>query len=161
LLTESGLSTTGTAFALNSAEEAGWDAEKYREWYSALETKMTPANSPGDLFEITHTGSHNFRLSGGNEEFWADGLRYDTILESKYIKNPARSPFIEGSEVPDFIRNKIVREVKNEFGRIKSIIDDPKNPLSKVEVITNDTRAQKFFENLMKELDINGKVIIK
>jgi hypothetical protein len=43
--------------------------------------------------------------------------------------------------------------------RMSKIIKDPSNPLTDVEVIVNDPRANEFFLNLLKKYNINGRII--
>jgi hypothetical protein len=88
-------------------------------------------------------------------------LNDSTILETKLITDPKTSPFIAGSEIPDFLRTKIVGEVEGEFARMAKIIGDPANPLTSVQVIVSDQKAVPFFEALLKKYNVPGKVIVK
>jgi RHS repeat-associated protein len=126
---------------------------------ASLQTKLTPRNTPQDLFEIANTGPRNYLLEGGGVRFWADGVMGTTIQESKFIINAKSSPFINGSAAPQFIRQKIVSQVNDEFARMAKIIGDPSNPIKNVEVIVSDPAANQFFVDLLKKYGLNGRVI--
>ena len=141
--------------------EAETLAVKYRKWYSGLPLKPTPTSSAEDAFEIANTGSNNYLISGGGKQLWADGIRDTVIQEAKYIGNPERSPFIAGSKIPEFLRTKIVSDVEGEFARMAEIINSGETPLKSVEVITNNAQAVPFFEGLLKNFGLQGKVLVK
>ncbi len=147
---------------VGAANPKGFKPPPIDKFISGLKTRPTPANSPQDLFEIEHTGPVNYLAKGGNEEVWIDGIERSTatILESKMIKDPSRSPFISGSQIDPEIRHIILSQVRDEFRRINLVIQDPKNPFNKLKVITNNTDAKAYFESLMKELGIKGTVTI-
>lgn len=98
-------------------------------------------------------------IQGGGEEFWADGIAGDTILEAKFVSNAASSPFIAGSNIPDNLRAKINAKIEDEFYRMSKIISDPSNPLREVEVIVNDAKANQFFIDLLRKHGLDGRVI--
>jgi hypothetical protein len=100
-------------------------------------------------------------VTGGGEKFFTDGIKDSTILETKLVTDPARSPFIPGSKIPDFLRTKIVGEVEGEFARMAKILNDSTNPLKSVEVIVSDQRAVPFFEALLKKYGVPGRVIVQ
>ncbi|MBI2840518.1 MAG: Ig-like domain-containing protein, partial [Acidobacteria bacterium] len=128
---------------------------------AGLPTKPTPSNTVKDLYEIEQTGPVNYLAQGGGETVWIDGSSGKWILEAKFIQTPGRSPFIPGSNIPEWLRLKIQDEVRAEFRRIGMVIADPSNPLSSLRVITNDARAQAFFESLMKQYEIPGEIVIR
>lgn len=137
-----------------------WTPAQYAEWFSKLETKKTPTNTAPHLYEIKHTGGINYLIKGGGVEFWADGIRDASVIETKMIVNPPRSPYIAGSKTPDFIREKAVADVRGEFDRVAKIVRDDGNPLTSMRVITNDAKAVPFFESLLREYNIPGGVIV-
>ncbi|WP_407653817.1 hypothetical protein [Archangium lipolyticum] len=83
------------------------------------------------------------------------------MLETKYIEKPGMSPFIEGSACNDDIRQIIRTKQEKEFGRYAAVILDPATPAVGLEVIVNDARALPFFRELMSELGIPGRVVVK
>lgn len=135
-------------------------SEEVEEFVSHLPKIPTPNNAPEDLFEIEHTGPYNFLVSGGGTKVFIDGYRGRTILESKYVKNADRSPFVSGSSIPSFLRNKILQQVRDELQRISNVIKDPSNPFDSLEIIVNNSDAKSFFESWLQELDISGTVVI-
>jgi hypothetical protein len=131
---------------------------KVDDFVAGLSTKRTPLNRPADLFEIEQTGELNFRVSGGGTQVDIDGFTNTTILEAKFIDKPGRSPFIEDSNIPPFIREKIHREQRNEFERLNAVIQDPKVPFNRLEVRINDQRGIPYFQSLIDEFQIPGNV---
>lgn len=79
-------------------------------------------------------------------------------MEAKFIDKPARSPFVENSNIPDFLRDKIVREQRSEFQRLKAVVSDPQVPFNRVEVRINDQRGVPYFQSLLDEFEIPGQV---
>lgn len=137
-----------------------WNDDRYKEWFASLLTKNTPANTLPDIFEIKHTGGRNYLLKGSGEELWADGIADRTVLEAKMIVTPKRSPFISGSSIPETIRGEIVGKVGDEFRRASIIMRDEGNPLTSMRVYINHPGAKPFFEELMREHNIPGEVIV-
>jgi hypothetical protein len=135
-------------------------SDKIENFISSLSKRRTPSNSPEDLFEIKHTGEWNYQVEGGNTKVFIDGYRGRTILECKYINDPERSPYIPSSTIPDFLRRKILKQIRDEFQRIRNVIEDPKNPFDSLEVITNNSAAQLFFEELLKEFNLEYNVTL-
>ena len=82
-------------------------------------------------------------------------------MEAKYIGNPEASPYIPGSTAPQFIRDQIIGQFRDELKRYGDIIADPNNPLTKLDVIINNQGAKEFIESLLREFNIPGQVIIK
>ncbi len=77
------------------------------------------------------------------------------------MEKPERSPFIPDSNIPPFIRDKIVGEVEDEFRRYAAVLHDSNTPAKGLEVIINDPRAVPFFERLLKKYNIPGSVVVK
>lgn len=159
----SGIPGQYSIYLVASDHKVGDYTSSIEEWVSSFPRKNTPTNTPKDLYEIRHTGPENIQVSGGGESIWADGIRPSdaTLLETKYIGNPERSPFIAGSDAPDFIRDSVVAEVDDEFRRYAAVIHDAQTPVEALEVITNDSRAIPFFEDLLQKYGIPGRVVIK
>lgn len=135
-------------------------SDRVEEFISRFPKKQTPNNSVEDLFEIQHTGEWNYQIEGGGTKIFIDGYRDRTILEAKYINDPDRSPYIPSSKIPDFIRQKIVKQMRDEFQRIGNVINDPDNPFDSLEIITNHPEAKAFFEKLLLDFNIPASVII-
>jgi hypothetical protein len=152
-----------TAREVKEKENRAVLEKAFNDWVEGLPQKETPSNTPQDLFEITHTGPRNHQVSGGGEKVWTDGVRAldQSLLEAKYIEKPERSPFIEPSECPEFVRERILEKVRDEFRRYSEVIKDPANPSKRLEVIVNDARAVPLFEALLKEYGIPGRVVVR
>jgi hypothetical protein len=148
--------------SVNIIVKRPWSDQEYSNWLSNLETKNTPRNTPQDLYEIKHTGDKNYRIEGGGEKFWADGIEGKTVvLEAKKIVLPERSPFIPASLIDERFRNIIISKVEDEFRRIALILRDEGNPLTSVRIIISDAQAKPFFESLLLDHALPGKVVIE
>jgi hypothetical protein len=83
------------------------------------------------------------------------------LFKCKFIIQPDRSPFIEGSQIPNVIREKIVNRVADEFFRYAAVINDPDTPINALEVIINEPSAVPFFQELLRRYRIPGRVFYK
>jgi hypothetical protein len=68
-------------------------------------------------------------------------LKTGQAIEVKYVGNPERSPFAPGSDIQEFIREKILADQESEFYRYGRVISDTGNPLTGLQVVTNDPAA--------------------
>lgn len=157
------------ANGLNKAEDAtkGLGAadesiEALEAWQQSLPKKPTPNGTVNDQYEIQHTGSYNYQVTGGGEKVWADGIELQSrsLLEAKYVGTPGRSPFIEGSQCYPFVRAKIVGQVEDEFRRYAAVLKDPSTPVKTLRVIINNQDAVPFFEKLLAKYGIQGQVVV-
>lgn len=141
----------------------GDELAESQRYFDELPRKKTPDRTPADAYEREHTGDYNYTLRGGGEKVDADGYRVTDggALEAKHVGNPARSPFRDDSSIPEPVREKILRQQDDEFRRYGQVVNDPSNPVRRVEVITNDPRAVPYFERLMDKYSIQGRVVVK
>jgi hypothetical protein len=97
---------------------------------------------------------------GGGKKVNADGVSIDPpeLMEAKYIDKPKRSPYVDDSECPSYVRENAVKEVTDEFSRYAAVLRDPAVPASALDVIVSDAAAVPFFEALMKQFSIPGRV---
>jgi hypothetical protein len=130
------------------------------QWASQLERRATPSHSSNYQYQIKYAGPQEILVQGGGEEIWADGIRVADgfLLECKFIVHPDRSPFIENSQIPNFIRQKIVNRIADEFFRYAAVINDPNTPIKALEVIINEPSAIPFFQKLLQRYKIPGRV---
>jgi len=133
------------------------------EWASQFKRRTTPSHSPNYQYQIKYAGIQEIQVQGGGEKIWADGIRVEDgfLLECKFIVLPGRSPFIEDSHIPNFIREKIVNRVAEEFFRYAAVINDPNTPINALEVIINEPNAAPFFQELLRQYKIPGRVLYK
>jgi len=134
-----------------------------KEWSQGFPITETPLNTDRDRFEIEQTGPLNIQVVGGGERIWVDGIRYNDgyLLDAKYVEKPERSPFIDGSNCPDFIRESVKEEVDEEFRRYGAVINDESNPVQGLEVITNEEQAAPYFADLMDQHNVPGHVVVR
>ncbi|WP_445405333.1 LysM peptidoglycan-binding domain-containing protein [Acinetobacter pittii] len=123
-----------------------------------LYRKNTPTHNSAGLFEIEQTGSYNYRVVGGGTAIDIDGYLGTTMLDAKFIEKPMNSPYVEGSKVPEFLRAKIMKEQQYEVQRYKTVIDDQTVPFKRLDILTNEPKAQQYFQNLMDQYNVPGTV---
>ncbi len=117
--------------------------------------------SPPRVYQESVTTGIEYELKGGaNSKIWADGLDKSTgtVIEAKYISNPSASPFVEGSSCYPPVRQKILDEVTDEFRRYADIIKDPNTPLTQIEIFVSDASGVPYFQKLLNDFSIPGKV---
>ena len=127
-----------------------------------LPSRPTPNNTAADAFEIAHAGPTNYTVRGGGATVNADGIdvRTGELLEAKYTDNPARSPYVDDSNIPQFLRDKVRAEQADEFRRYGEVIKDPSNPLVGLRVIVSDPSLEPYFRTLLTEYNIPGRVVV-
>ncbi|MUG96991.1 hypothetical protein F7734_33510 [Scytonema sp. UIC 10036] len=138
-------------------------SESIENWIKALPKRSTPTYSQRYQFQIKYCGTEEIQVKDGGEQIWADGINTQTgeLLEAKFVDNPTNSPYVSGSNIPPFIRTKIVNDVENEFRRYAAVINDPNTPVESLQVIVNIQEAVPFFENLLKKYNIQGHVVVR
>jgi hypothetical protein len=148
----------GSTVALTEEEQAAAQA-----WADELPTKATPVNDARGVYEVNQTGEDNLLMQGGDQQIWADGFRAEdgNALEAKYISKPGRSPFVEGSDAPQFIRDKAIADITSEVTRYGAVVKDAATPVRALEVVTNDPGAAQVFARIMQELGVPGRVVIR
>lgn len=137
-----------------------WSQDECRRWFDSLPTRPARANEPEDIYQRIHAGNTEYRVSGGDQSYWADGIERRTALNAKMVVKAEISPFIEGSGIGDYIRRKIERKLRDEFYRAGQVLHDAGNPLTSLRIITNDVRAVNYFERLMREYNVPGEAVV-
>ncbi len=134
-----------------------------REWRDSLPTLDTPTRTPANRYEIEHTGPLNYEMRAGDVKINADGFREidAAALDAKHVGSRDRSPFVPDSAVPDFIREKNRLAIASELQRYRAIIESPDTPVRGLEIVTNDIRAVPYFEDLLREYDVVGRVVVR
>ncbi|MGZ3459375.1 MAG: restriction endonuclease fold toxin-2 domain-containing protein [Archangium sp.] len=138
------------------------DPEAFEAWIRQAERRKTPTGTESYRFQFDHAGDEEFLVRGGGKEVWADGYRSSEayLLELKHVEKPESSPFIKGSRCNEVVRGKIREKELEQFLRYAAILKDPATPAVGLEIILNDARAVPFFEALMKELGIPGRIVV-
>ena len=140
------------------------DPTNYVEtWARSFPRRLTPTYSQRYQFQIRHCGVEEIRVRDGGEEIWADGINFQTgqLLEAKFIGNPVNSPYISNSNIPPFIRHKVIADVENEFRRYAAVIKDSETPVIELQVIVNIEEAVPFFASLLNQFNLSGSVIVR
>jgi len=68
---------------------------------------------------------------------------------------------VKNSQLPDFLRQRILIRLEDEFYRYAAVINDPNTPLIGLEVITNEPLAIPFFQELLNRFNIPGRVVVR
>jgi hypothetical protein len=140
------------------------DPVAFEKWIRKAQRRL-PRETPEKAMEFQkkHAGAEEFLVEGGGKQVWADGARASDarLLDTKHVDKPETSPFIEGSACGDTARQFIRKKEADLLLRYAAVIRDPVTPAVGLEVIVNDARAVLFFESLMSELGIPGRVVVK
>jgi hypothetical protein len=139
------------------------DPAAFDEWLQQAERRPLPVKPEEPYgFQRRHAGTEELLVKGGGEKVWADGARASDahLIDAKYVEKPDTSPFVIGSTCDDAVRQLIRKKEANQFSRYAAVILDPKTPVVGLEVIVNDSRAVSFFEALLREFRIPGRVVV-
>jgi hypothetical protein len=138
-------------------------SDSIKKWVQDCPKRSAPNHNVRYRFQIKYCGLEEIRVRDGGEEIWADGIDLHTgqLLEAKFIEHPANSPYVSNSNIPPFIRAKIIGEVENEFRRYGLIINDKNTPFMGLRVIVNRPEALPFFTELLTRFNISGLVVVK
>jgi hypothetical protein len=138
------------------------DPEAFEAWIQQAPRREVQGESASLEFQSRHVGQEEFLVRGGGKEVWADGYRSSEALlrEVKHVEKPETSPFIKGSRCGEVVRERIRKKEFEQFSRYAAVLRDPTTPAIGLEVILNDARAVPFFEALMRELGIPGRIVV-
>jgi hypothetical protein len=137
---------------------------KLARWLGGLKKRGANYGKPNArAYQVKHCGPEETLLHGNGHEVWADGVdeARGVAVDAKHIEDASKSPFVETSNVPPFIREKIDREIRDEMYRYGEVIKDGGNDLQALEIVTNEQAAVPYFEKLIDEFGINGGVVVK
>ncbi|MGA5344612.1 ricin-type beta-trefoil lectin domain protein [Streptomyces griseoincarnatus] len=128
----------------------------------SLKTGGPKGSGANQAYQIRQVGSTEYHATGGGTQVWADGLDINTseLLDAKYVGKPGRSPYVPGGKVPEFIQAQVDEKMSDEFARYAAVINDPRNPLKGLRVITNEPGAVPYFRGLMQQHGIPGSVVL-
>jgi hypothetical protein len=109
-------------------------------------------------------GNDKYSLPDGpGEVIDADGIRPSTgtVLESKFVGDPATTPYRINSGLPEHVRDSINAKTVDEFRRYAGVFRSGRTPLRELEVITNHPVAVPYLEGLMRRFGIPGRVVVR
>jgi len=138
------------------------EPETFETWMQQAKRRKARAGGEADRFQADHAGPEEFLVRGGGEEVWVDGYRASDarLLEVKHVDKPDISPFVEGSRCSEVIRDMIRKKELEQMRRYAAILKDPATPAVGLELILNDARAAPFFEALMRESGVSGRIVV-
>jgi len=134
---------------------------------AGLRQSSTPTGKASGRFEVIHAGPTNYRVpiphssQTSKRALDIDGFDGTTVLEVKFLGNRARSPRLEGSAAPKFLKQIMRDQDADEFFRIRLLLNDPGNPFTNARVITNDKALVPYLRNLLDGFEIPGEVVVK
>ena len=138
--------------------------QAFKQWLeSAPRREVSKSSSEAAMkFQQKQTGDKEILVKGGDKQVWADGTNTSDahLVEVKHVEKPDISPYVEGSRCNEGIRAMVRDQMNKEFERYAAVIHDPGTPAAGLEVILNDTRAIPFFESLMRQFKIPGRIRI-
>jgi uncharacterized protein YukE len=132
-------------------------------WQDGLKTRPTPTSKPHGQYEVRQTGPLNYEMHGRESKIWADGFRSDDaiILEAKHVGNADRSPYVLDSAVSESKRAQILGKVEDEILRYRDVIEDSRTAARGLEIVTNEPRAVRTFQQLLEKHDVPGRVVVR
>lgn len=141
-----------------------WGLQEYGEWFGSLATRDAVGNKATMVYQRSVCGPIEYSVQGlGDDPVWADNVKGTKIIDAKLVPTPKSSPQL--GTAPAFITEKILAQWEQEFGRYKSAILDPNNPLRSVEVQVNSVGAASnasvpFWENFLAKRGIPGRAVV-
>ncbi|MCW3103872.1 MAG: hypothetical protein JWO09_2312 [Bacteroidetes bacterium] len=130
-----------------------------------MEKFIENANCSGDVryqYQIKQCGPTEYQATNGSTSIWADGIneKIQAFEDAKYIKDPAKSPYVEGSNVPDFVREGATADIAGEMQRYSQLIADENVPIKKLIIYVNLPEGVPYFQNMLIQYGIPGEVIV-
>lgn len=135
--------------------------DEMRRWVATLETKRQMKKEPWADYQRQVCGPVEYLAKGGGEKIWADGVDIEdtALVDAKHVRNPERSPYIEDSDFPDFLRDDRLADIDDELRRYAAVIEDPLTPPRMLRIFTNHPRSVDFFEARLAMHGIVGDVV--
>ncbi|WP_146210212.1 restriction endonuclease fold toxin-2 domain-containing protein [Vitiosangium sp. GDMCC 1.1324] len=139
------------------------EPKAFASWIEQAEKHPVRENSPASQYQIKQAGPNEVEVSGGGREIRADGARAGDahLLEVKHVDNPATSPYVPGSTCNEKVRGIVRAELLSQLRRYAAVILDPATPVVALELITNEARALPYFEALLVEAEVPGRVVVR
>ena len=112
-------------------------------------------------WEVANTGGYNILIVGGGTEYKADDVVGDAVVDAKYVGDPKISPYVDGSSMREDIRALIRGKIERGFARMAAVIEDPSNPLVRVEIVVNHPAAIPYFVGILKKFELDGRIVVR
>jgi RHS repeat-associated protein len=110
-------------------------------------------------YQMSVAGMVEVRLRGGGEKIWADGVDGTSILDAKYVSGKS-SPFIPPGIKNAKVQGFIDADIANEMRRYAAVIGDGGNRYTDLRIITNNSDAVPYFEEMMAKYGVPGSVSV-
>jgi hypothetical protein len=143
------------------------DSKRFKEWEDSQPRRPAPRGDPANEYQVRQCGETETQVQAeSGTKIWADGTRAEEamLLEAKHAGSVERSPYLPGSKFPEKLRAKVQLEQLEQLEKLKryaAVVRDPSTPAVGVEIITNEPGAVGYFEKLMQEAGVPGRVVLK
>ncbi|PJI86785.1 Hint domain-containing protein, partial [Luteimicrobium subarcticum] len=105
-------------------------------------------------YQRAHTGMFEFKVTGGGESVWADGIDGTTLVDAKYIETPSSSPYT--GTAPDFVNASTIDEMR----RYGAVIADDATSFESLRIVTNHPAGVEYFRGMLDDLGIPATVVL-
>ena len=136
-------------------------------WMAGLPKQPISGTAPGSPnyeYQLRVAGPIEYLMPGAAGPIWADGFRPTdgAIVEAKFVRKPDLSCFRENNSNQRFDQSYagVMAQTRSEIARYAGVLADPNNHAKFLEVVTNDPLAAPYFQALMLEYGVPGRVRI-
>jgi hypothetical protein len=140
------------------------DPKRFQAWVDSVPTRPAETNTPALQYQAKHCGPKEYLVAAENgKQVWADGVRAGDamLVEAKHSSSLERTPFDLSSKLPVKVQDSIRTKQLNELLRYAEVIRDPSTPAVGVEIVTNSPTAVRYFEELLRDAGLPGRVVVK
>lgn len=152
--------------AAQSGDAGAWEQplsalerQRSRDWLAEQDVRPEPRQGPAYDYQRDVAGDL-VKIRDGDVSLDADGYLADEgyTVEAKYAGKPGRSPFVDGSEAPSFLRDQVSRDLRSELERTQQLINSGSNPIRAVVIRVNDPAAVSWATRILQEVGVPGRV---
>jgi len=107
-------------------------------------------------------GPTEYQVTTSKGTVWADGLRYDpstggVVADAKFVDDPGQSMYEGTDNASPEVREMMWGKFDNEIKQYAAAINDPNNPITRLEIITSTPAAQANIKARIEHLqELNG-----
>lgn len=179
-----GAASTGIVLALAPAASTGlpWQWEKpiappvppvypplspleqreVKTWAQQLPKRAPAYGTPDDIdYQRKVAGSPEFQLPAGEEQVWADGVRFEdgAAIDAKHVRDPrCTTRTLEGLRRSDFFAQKMLGDDIDELERYREAVHDPSGKIRLLEIHTDYEPSVAYWEFLRTRHHVPGYV---
>ncbi len=83
------------------------------------------------------------------------------LVHVEFVPDASRSPLVEGTPVPEVVRQAVIVDLMAVFDRYREVLGDTQNPLQAVRVITNERAAVPCLAWVQTQTGCRGAVEVR